>query len=266
MSNKLIPRATAIGALFLACTLLLVMTEASYSIASATPGKSIKATVPRLGLVVLQFDDGTIGHYTHAFPILQKYRLVGSFGVVTGPLGQPGRLTPAQVREMHRAGHEIHDHTLDHNAAFWGDPTKSRQWQEQIRQSLGILKELGIETRGWNQPGGKGQNWTRELREALAPHYDYVAGRVGLKSDEQCNMHWNLKDDPFCLGYGGVDAWSSRDSQEALRKAARIKTQIADGVQQGLVTIVLFHVIRDQDGSAQGLEEICKFLPPTNCP
>jgi peptidoglycan/xylan/chitin deacetylase (PgdA/CDA1 family) len=68
--------------------------------------------------VVLQFDDGTSGHYTHAFRILEKYGLKGSFGVVTGVFGQPGRLTAEQVVEMHRAGHEIHGHTLDHNAAF----------------------------------------------------------------------------------------------------------------------------------------------------
>jgi peptidoglycan/xylan/chitin deacetylase (PgdA/CDA1 family) len=238
----------------------LVAPSTCYSAAFEIPPKSIKATVPRLGIVVLQFDDGTIGHYTHAFRILEKYKIKGSFGVVTGVFGQPGKLTARQVVEMYRAGHEIHDHTLDHNAAFWGDPARQAQWQEHIRQSLGILKELGIETRGWNQPGGKGQNWTPALRETLTPHYDYVAGRVGLKPDEQCNMHWHLQDDPFCLGYGGVDGWSSRDSPEARRKAAQIKRQIADGLQQGLVTIVLFHVIRDQDGSAQGLEEICKFL------
>ena len=39
---------------------------------------------------MLQFDDGTIGHYTHAFRILEKYGLKGSFGVVTGVFGKPG--------------------------------------------------------------------------------------------------------------------------------------------------------------------------------
>jgi peptidoglycan/xylan/chitin deacetylase (PgdA/CDA1 family) len=217
--------------------------------------------------VVLQFDDGTLGHYTHAFRILEKYKLKGSFGVVTGAFGKPGRLTAEQVQEMHRAGHEIHDHTLDHNAAFWGDPTKRAQWKIQIEQSLGILKQLGIPTRGWNQPGGKGQNWTPELREALAPYYDYVAGRVGLRPDEQCNMHWNLKDDPFCLGYGGVAFWNSGKGKEgAAKEAARAQTQIADGLPQGLVTILLFHVVRDEDGSAGGLEEVCKFLRAHDLP
>jgi peptidoglycan/xylan/chitin deacetylase (PgdA/CDA1 family) len=215
----------------------------------------------RGGIVVLQFDDGTIGHYTHAFRILEKYNLKGSFGVVTGMIGSPERLTAAQIVEMHRAGHEIHDHTLDHNAAFWGDPKNSAQWKVQIHQSLAILKQLGIQTRGWNQPGGEGQCWTPELRETLAPYYDYVAGRVALKADQRCNMHWLLKDDPFCLGYGNVSAWSNPGGKDtAVKEAAQVQTQIADGLQLGLVNISLWHGVGDADGSVAGLEEICSFL------
>jgi peptidoglycan/xylan/chitin deacetylase (PgdA/CDA1 family) len=221
----------------------------------------------RRGIIVLQFDDGTSGHYTHAFRILEKYGPKGSFGVVTGVFSRPGRLTAGQVAEMHRAGHEIHDHTLDHNAAFWGNPHNREAWKQQIEQSLGILKPLGIATRGWNQPGGQGAGWTPELRETLAPYYDYVAGRVGLKADQLCNMHWNLKDDPFCLGYGGVGGWPMRGtSAGAAQEAERTKTQIADGLQQGLVTIPLFHVINDENGSAWGLEEICKFIHANKLP
>jgi peptidoglycan/xylan/chitin deacetylase (PgdA/CDA1 family) len=255
-------------------TMLLIAMALTFSTRgiAATPAKddqdqSRYRTANRGGIVVLQFDDGTIGHYTHAFRILEKYNLKGSFGVVTGVFGKPGRLTAEQVAEMHRAGHEIHDHTLDHNAAFWGDPKNRGQWKVQIGQSLGILEKLGIRTRGWNQPGGKGQNWTPELRETLAPHYDYVAGRVGLRPDQQCNMHWHLKDDPLCLGYGGVSFWNSAGGKEsAAKEAARGCTQIADGLQQGLVTISLWHVVRDEDGSAAGLEEVCKFLRAHDLP
>lgn len=245
---------------------LLLATVLSPSPASAQQAAAAKQETPakrdsRLGIVVLQFDDGTVGHYTHAFRILQKYGLKGSFGVVTGAFGRPGRLTAAQVVEMHRAGHEIHDHTLDHNAAFWGNPQNRAQWKEQTEQSLDILRKLGIATRGWNQPGGQGQAWTPQLRETLAPYFDYVAGRVGLKPDEQCNMHWHLKDDPFCLGYGGVGSWPMRGKKEdAAKEVARTKSQIADGLQQGLVTIPLWHVIAEESGAAWGLEELCQFL------
>jgi peptidoglycan/xylan/chitin deacetylase (PgdA/CDA1 family) len=140
---------------------------------AAAPGRDAAPQRDRRqGIVVLQFDDGTIGHYTHAFRILEEYGLKGSFCVVTGVFGRPGRLTAEQVVEMHRAGHEIHDHTLDHNAAFWGNPQQRESWKQQISQSPDILKQLGITTRGWNQPGGQGSAWTPELRDTLAPHYD----------------------------------------------------------------------------------------------
>jgi peptidoglycan/xylan/chitin deacetylase (PgdA/CDA1 family) len=260
-------RNRSLAVLLIGAAFLLAAPDARAAQAGGEGDQTRYRSGNRGGIVVLQFDDGTIGHYTHAFRILEKCKLKGSFGVVTGALGKPGRLTAEQVVEMHRAGHEIHDHTLDHNAAFWGDPKNRAQWKVQIEQSLGILKQLGIQTRGWNQPGGRGQNWTRELRDTLAPYYDYVAGRVGLKLGELCNMHWRLKDDPFCLGYGGVAFWNSSGGKEgAAKEAARACTQIADGLQQGLVTISLWHVIRDEDGSAWGLEEVCKFLRAHDLP
>ena len=222
--------------------------------------RRIAAADSRLGIVVLQFDDGTSGHYTHAFRILEKYGLKGSFGVVTGVFGRPGRLTAGASCRMHRAGREIHDHTLDHNAAFWGNPQQRESWKEQIDQSLGILKQLGITTRGWNQPGGQGQAWTPELRDTLAPHYNYVAGRVGLKADELHNMHWNLKDDPFCLGYGGVGSWPMRGTKPVLPKKPNGRRPRSPMGYSKVSCRFLWHVIGEEDGSAWGLEEICKFL------
>ncbi len=221
----------------------------------------------RTGIVVLQFDDGTAGHFTHAFPILEKYGLKGSFAVVTGNLGNPGSLKPEQVVAMHQAGHEIHDHTLDHNASLWGDPSRKAEWDEHTKKSLAILRDLGITTRGWNHPGGTGSQWTAELHEFLLPNYDYVAGRVNLKPEEQYNIHWNLKDHPFSLGYGGLGSIPRRDSIDASRDdIAGVKTRIADGIQQGLVVIPLWHTVKDEDGTAWGVEEICKFIREHNLP
>src|SRR3989339_1960218 len=220
--------------------LALVAAIAFVSAAWAAEAGPAKKWPGRMGIVVLQFDAGTVGHYTHAFRILEKYGLKGSFGVVPGNFGKSGSLSGAQVVEMHRAGHEIHDHTLDHNAAMWGDPSRRAEWAAHTEKSLRILRELGIVTRGWNHPGGKGSRWTPELHEFLRPHYDYVAGRVNLKSEEQHNIHWHLKDHPFSLGYGGLGSIPRRDSAEASRKdIAGVKTRIADGIQQGLVVIPL---------------------------
>ena len=220
----------------------------------------------RLGIVVFQFDDGSAGHYK-AYQILEKYGLKGSFGVITGRLDKPGALTSAQVVEMYKAGHEIHDHTLEHDAAFYGNPANKDEWPQRMERSLAILKNLGITTRGWNHPGGKGQGWTPELRATLARYYDYVAGRVSLRPEQVWNIHWNFRDDPLCLGRGGVSSWGyNAATNDAAREVQAIKTKIADGIQQGLVPIALWHVVKDEDGTAGSVEEIGRFVRDHHLP
>jgi hypothetical protein len=45
-----------------------------------------------------------------------------------------------------------------------------------------------------------------------------------------------------------------------------MKSQIADGLPQGLVTIALWHVISEESGSAAGLEEVCRFIRENQLP
>jgi len=238
------------------------------SAAAAAGGHVEDGTVQsRGGLVVFQFDDGSAGHYTHAFPILEKYGLKGSFGVVTGRLDRSWSLSTAQVMEMHRAGHETHDHTPDHNAAFWGNPANRDAWVRQTEESRRILRAMGIETRGWNQPGGEGQAWTPELRATLAPYFDYAAGRVALRPEQAGNIHWHLRDDPLSLGRGGIGSWGYNGGQgDPAKETACVRTRIADALQQGLVAIPLWHAVKDEDGTAAGLEAICRFVSENHLP
>jgi peptidoglycan/xylan/chitin deacetylase (PgdA/CDA1 family) len=71
------------------------------------------APVP-LKPVLLTFDDGSAGQYTHAFPVLRRHHFKATFFVMTVVLGKPGWLTRAQVRELDRAGMTIGAHTWDH--------------------------------------------------------------------------------------------------------------------------------------------------------
>jgi peptidoglycan/xylan/chitin deacetylase (PgdA/CDA1 family) len=49
-----------------------------------------------------------------AFPLLRRYGFVGTFFVVTSTVGTRDHLTPAQIREMARAGMEIESHGQHH--------------------------------------------------------------------------------------------------------------------------------------------------------
>jgi peptidoglycan/xylan/chitin deacetylase (PgdA/CDA1 family) len=66
--------------------------------------------------IILTFDDGYLDNYTNAFPILQKFGMVGTFFVLTGPAddGEATYLTWDMITEMSNAGMDIQLHSREH--------------------------------------------------------------------------------------------------------------------------------------------------------
>jgi peptidoglycan/xylan/chitin deacetylase (PgdA/CDA1 family) len=66
--------------------------------------------------IILTFDDGYLDNYTNAFPILQKYGMIGTFFVLTGPAdeGQPAYLSWDMIQEMNDGGMDIQLHSRAH--------------------------------------------------------------------------------------------------------------------------------------------------------
>ena len=66
--------------------------------------------------IVLTFDDGYVDNYEHAFPILKKYRQIGTFFVLTGPadVKDPAYMSWEMVKAMSDAGMDIQLHSKDH--------------------------------------------------------------------------------------------------------------------------------------------------------
>lgn len=64
-------------------------------------------------VVSLGFDDADASHW-RAAQILRKHHMRGTFYINSGDLGQPGKLTAKQVRELAKLGQEIGGHTLNH--------------------------------------------------------------------------------------------------------------------------------------------------------
>ena len=56
--------------------------------------------------VILTFDDGYEDNYMSAFPLLQKYNMVGHFFIISDFVnqGRPGYMTWPQIEEMAAAG------------------------------------------------------------------------------------------------------------------------------------------------------------------
>jgi peptidoglycan/xylan/chitin deacetylase (PgdA/CDA1 family) len=74
------------------------------------------ATAVTPTVVTLGFDDGTLDHFTQAFPILQAHGMHATFFVNTGPIlgGDAGHVTWSDLQAMYAAGNEITGHTIDH--------------------------------------------------------------------------------------------------------------------------------------------------------
>jgi peptidoglycan/xylan/chitin deacetylase (PgdA/CDA1 family) len=67
------------------------------------------------GIASISFDDGTIGQYTHARPVLRANEMPATFYLVSDALGW-GSITidSEQARELLEEGHEIGNHTRTH--------------------------------------------------------------------------------------------------------------------------------------------------------
>jgi hypothetical protein len=219
---------------------------------------------PRRPYVILQFDDGSITHFTGAWPILEQHGFRGSFGIVTGNVGNPWSMSGSMLRELRDAGCSFQDHTKDHNAAKWGSAVYSAQWGADIEFSRRVFADsVGISPMtAWNQPGGSGEGWTTELGDTLAAYgYRYTAGAVALTNSQWQNFHYGFIDNPYRLGRF-VFSWGynapSGPSWTWQAEVEAIKTRIADGVAQGVIPQLVFHGITAE--VAGGLSAICDWL------
>lgn len=90
--------------------------------------------------VILTFDDGYVDIYTNAFPILQKYGVVGHFFIITDFLDRqhPAYVSWGQVEEMARAGQIFGSHSRNH-------PDLSNQSTDYlVWQALGGMENIRL--------------------------------------------------------------------------------------------------------------------------
>jgi peptidoglycan/xylan/chitin deacetylase (PgdA/CDA1 family) len=114
-----------------------------------TQGRSLPARP-----VILTFDDGYADNYTNAFPLLQKYGMIGHFFVITDFVNEqrPEYLTWQQIAEMAAAGQRIGAHSRDH-PDLRGKPVDYLVWQA-LGNSETIAARLGQHPRWIAYPSG----------------------------------------------------------------------------------------------------------------
>ena len=128
------------------------------------------------GMVMLNFDDGTVDHAHHVFPLLQSEGMRAVFFISTSKIDSPGYLTRAQVSELAAAGHDIECHGHSHRRM---DHMKADKLDEELEHSTALIQEwTGIAPRILAPPGGY---FNQSVREAARNH-----GMAHLRT-----MRWN---------------------------------------------------------------------------
>ena len=98
--------------------------------------ESDRASVPDR-LVVLTFDDSAITHATHVGPLLKKFGFGATFFITEGfnfTTNKKDYMTWEQIRELHKAGFEIGNHTRRHTAV-------NRQMPGEIDSDVAHIEE-----------------------------------------------------------------------------------------------------------------------------
>lgn len=122
--------------------------------------------------IMLNFDDGYDGMYTAAFPILKKYEMHASFGIITNRVGTIGYLNWDQIKEIKLMGNEMVSHTVSHPSLAISSIPKQ---VFELRDSKETLdRELNQDTQVIIYPSGK---YTPETI-ALAKQEGYLIGRT----------------------------------------------------------------------------------------
>lgn len=99
--------------------------------------------------IVLSFDDGYLGQYLYAMPILEKQGWAGQLNLKA----EGSDLSSRQVRRMYEAGWEIASHSIDHPDLTTLDPTALKQ--ELTGSKSRLEDELGVEIVNFCYPAGQ---------------------------------------------------------------------------------------------------------------
>ncbi len=93
-----------------------------------------KALPPKI--FAITFDDGHIGQYDYAFPLLKKYGFAATFFIVVDWATHPGFMSWDEIKEMSNAGMAINSHSMTHFNMQAVAPDRLKWEMEESKKTL----------------------------------------------------------------------------------------------------------------------------------
>lgn len=103
--------------------------------------------------VTLTFDDGYDDNFNVALPIMEKYKVNGTFFVIASKIGQSEYMNKVQIKEILSSGNELGSHSVTHPSL---DKLSGSKLKSEIVESKKMLEELsGGPVYSFCYPAGK---------------------------------------------------------------------------------------------------------------
>jgi peptidoglycan/xylan/chitin deacetylase (PgdA/CDA1 family) len=200
-------------------------------------------------MVILSFDDSTLGQYTIAKPILDKYGFKGTFFTVCNFIEKPEHMNWTQIKTLQKEDHDIESYTMDH-----ADLSKlsEAELQYEIGQSKQCLANHGINSTVFAYPFADGSHKPNIVN--MVSKY-YTLARAG--------------DEPIQL-LKSVNRYSINALSQSGKKDSNMFTKFVENVNRAnstaLASIKFHRFVNDTDSiskistSPQLFEQEMKYL------
>lgn len=112
----------------------------------------------------LTFDDGHISHYRYAVPLLDKFRIRGTFFITAGWTGvREGYMAGDELKELLARGHVVQAHGWSHKMLTQCSPAELYDELRRSRETLEDVLATGVDT--MSLPHGR---WNRQVLAACS--------------------------------------------------------------------------------------------------
>lgn len=177
-------------------------------------------------LISFTFDDGWGSQYTDALPLLCKYKIPGTFYIISDYLTYQDYMNTNQIRSLLQDGEEIADHTVDHrNLARMTH--NGVEWELSVSQQI-LQNTFGQRIDDFASPyGSVNEDVLQQVRGLFESHRGVVEGLNGPQDFDAYNIR--------CI------------TVENTTSFAQIKQWIDQAIRTKTWLVLLFHQI-DKSG------------------